>query len=56
MKKTRERMQLLQDYLNSYSDSGVPVFSTSLIEMKSTMNKLHDYLLECIAIQMASDM
>ena len=49
-------MQILQDYLNTYSHSGVPVFSTSLTEMKSTMNKLHDYLLECIAIQMASDL
>lgn len=47
------RLQALQQYLVSYSDCGVPVFSTRLTDMKSTMNKLHDYLLQCIALQMS---
>ena len=51
----QERLELLQEYLVSYSDCGVPVFSTSLTNMKSTINQLHDYLLECIALQMSSD-
>lgn len=48
------RMEKLQDYLISYSDCGVPVFSTSLRNMKATINQLHDYLLECIALQMCA--
>lgn len=53
LRDMQARLQLLQQYLVSYSEWGVPVFNTSLIDMKTTLNKLHDYLLQCIAIQMS---
>lgn len=53
--KIRERMGVLQGYLTSYQARGIPVFSTSLSDMKATMNLLHGYLLECINIQMCQE-
>jgi hypothetical protein len=52
VREVQRRLHLLQDYLSDYSDSNVPVVSTSLVDMNATMDMLHDYLLECISIQM----
>ncbi len=50
--EVQRRLHLLQEYLSTYSSSNVPVVCTSLVDMGATMDMLHDYLLECIALQM----
>lgn len=46
------RLRLLQEYLASYSACNVPVIRTSLTDITVTIDLLHEYLLECIALQM----
>lgn len=48
----RRRLRVLQDYLVGYAACNVPVVHTSLMDMASTIDMLHEYLLECISTQM----
>ena len=52
VQEVQKRLRLLQDYLSSYASCNVPVVHTTLMGMSATMDMLHDYLLECIALQM----
>lgn len=47
----QQNVRHLEDYLTSYAECNIPVLKTSLPEVSATADLLHDYLLECIALQ-----
>ncbi|PRW57326.1 P-loop containing nucleoside triphosphate hydrolases superfamily isoform 1 [Chlorella sorokiniana] len=44
------RLRQLQEHLRQYGASGVPVVETSLTDMGQALDRLHAYVLQCIAL------
>jgi hypothetical protein len=53
--KTLEQLIMLQGYLSSYSDLGVPVMTTGVLKFQDTLNSLHDHVLGCIQQSFSGD-
>lgn len=48
------RMRLLQEYLCAYEAQGLPVVKVSYGAMSEALDKLHEYILQCIKVAMQS--
>jgi hypothetical protein len=48
------RMRLLQDYLCAYEAQGLPMVKVSYGAFGEALDKLHEYVLQCIKVAMSS--
>jgi len=48
------RMRLLQEYLCAYEAQGLPVVKVSYGNFGEALDKLHEYILQCIKVAMES--